>query len=122
MSLIEPIPLRVFRYLAAHWRTVAILVAILVIAVVAGLWTRSCSQRAVKLDEAEIQKGKQAIAEQDDKALREVLVASDVREAQRKSNVIEAEANTANAYYESRKVWDNANISEMQAEFDRRNQ
>ena len=51
MSLIEPIPLRVFRYLASHWRTVAILAAILVIAIVAGLF-RSCGgSKPLKIDE-----------------------------------------------------------------------
>ena len=109
-------------WIYANKRVVAILAAILTIAIVAGLWTRSCSQRAVKLNEAELQKGKQAIAEQDDKALREVLVASDVRETIRETSVVNAEANTVNAYHESRKKYEGMTIDELQAEFDRRNQ
>lgn len=107
-------------YLYANKRTVAILAAILVIGLASILFIKWLSKPTVKLNEAEILKGQIAIEQHDEEALREVLVTSDVREKVRETSVMNAEANTVNAIHESRKTWENANISEMQAEFDRR--
>lgn len=84
------------------------------------LQIRSCFNRPPKLDEAEIQAGEQAVKERNDKELRQILTNSDVREAQIEANVTNAKAEAVNARHESEKKWANANISDLQAEFDRR--
>jgi hypothetical protein len=106
-------------YLVAHWRTVAILAAILVIAIASILLTRSCGSKP-KLNEAEIQKAQQAIAVEDRKQMVEILTSSDVREAAIDGNVSNAKADTVNAIHEARHKWQNATDDEIKAELERR--
>lgn len=93
------------------------ILAVLIIAVVLGV--RSCG-KAPKLNEAEIQKGEQAVKERNDKELREILVNSDVREAQIEANVSNAKAETINAIAEAKEKYANMNTDELAAELERR--
>ena len=119
MSLIEPIPLRVWRYVWAHRRTAAILAAITLIALLAILFTRSCG-RTPKLDQQEIIKAQQSIAVEDRKAMQEVLISSDAREAAIDSNVSNAKKDTVNAIADSKEKWSQASDEEIREELLRR--
>jgi hypothetical protein len=95
--------------------------SIILVIVIFGLvfgWLKSCSTKTPKLDETEIQKGEQAVKEQNDEELRKILTNSDVK------NILADDTNSkveaVNAIHESQKKWDNANRDELQAEFDRR--
>src|SRR5688572_43402 len=93
-------------WIVANKRTVAILGAICLIALLTILLTRACAPAKPKLNEAEIQKGEQAVKERNDAALKEILVQSEVREKQIEANVANAEKETVNAIYESRRKWE----------------
>ena len=106
-------------WMAAHWRMVAILATICLIALLSILFTRSCGPKP-KLNEAEIQQGERAVQERNDAALKEILVQSEVREKEIEANVANAEKEKINAIHESRKKWANANIDDLRQEFERR--
>lgn len=110
----------IFGWVVSHWRPVAIGAAIAVIAIASILFVRSCGKRAVKLDEAAIQKAQQAIAERDQKAMVEVLAESDANEAVADATSVNANVIKVNALKESRDKWNNASLEEMQAELERR--
>lgn len=109
----------VYGWVVAHKRIVAILAAILVIALLSILLTRSCGSKP-KLNEAEIQKAQQAIAVEDRKQMVEILTSSDAREAAIDGNLSNAKANTVNAIHEARHKWQNATDDEIKAELLRR--
>lgn len=102
-------------WITAHWRTVAILAAIFVIALGSILIVRSCGSKP-KLNEAEIQKAQQSIAVEDRKAMQEVLISSDVREAVIDSEISNAKAETVNAIHDSKVKWNQATDEEIKAE------
>ena len=99
---------------------VALMVLIGIAVLVFALWMRSCFTKTPKLDEAEIQKAQQSIAVEDRKAMQEVLISSDAREAAIDSNISNAKANTINAIHESREKWSQATDEEIKAELLRR--
>lgn len=102
-----------------NWRVFAIIGAFLLLyLLIIGIY-RGCKS-APKLDEAEIQKGEQAVKERNDAELRKILVESEAREAVIDANVANAQTEKVNAVYEAKKKWANANVSELQAEFERR--
>ena len=70
---------------------VALMVLIGIAVLVFALWMRSCFTKTPKLDEAEIQKAQQSIAVEDRKAMQEVLISSDAREAAIDSNISNAD-------------------------------
>lgn len=80
---------------------------------------KSCG-RTPKLNEAENLRAKQAIAVGDAKEMREVLAASDAREAAADATVANVEVQTINALKESRDKWSKATPDEMAAELERR--
>ena len=90
-------------YLQAHWRTVAILAAILLIALASILLTRSCGQRAVKLDEKELQQVNEAIETKERKKMEEVFVAVEVKQQEIDANVSGSKAQTVNAIADAKK-------------------
>lgn len=111
--------LNIWGWILAHKRLVLIGIGIVVLLLlVIGVY-RGCS-KPPKLDEAEIQKGEQAVKERNDAELRRILVESEVREKEIDANVANANAEKINAIYESRQKWANANTADLQAEFDRR--
>lgn len=77
---------------------------------------KGCFTRTPKLDEVEIQKAQQAIAEKNNKQLRQILEQSDARVAEVEKNVNQAETNTKKAV----RNYDNMNISELAAEIEKR--
>lgn len=103
-----------------RWVMVSFLVLIGVGVLMFGLWMRSCLTKKPKLDEAAIQKAQQAIAEQDEKKMREVLIESDRQEAEADNTSIEAKANTINAIHESKHKWANATDEDLKKELLRR--
>lgn len=95
----------------------AVLLALLLTPI---LVMRGCSKSPKVLTEQEKQEINNAIADRDEKKLKEKLVEFEVEEQIIEGNVANAEVEKINAIAESRKKWANANISELQAEFDRR--
>lgn len=109
----------IFGWITLHWRIVAGAIAVLLIVIVFGLVYRSCN-KPPKLNEAEIQKGEQAVKERNDKVLRDILTNSDVKEKEIDANLAYAENKTVEAIHEASTRYANMNASELQAEFDKR--
>ena len=84
-----------------------------------GLVYRSCN-KPPKLNEAEIQKGEQAVKERNDKELRDILTNSDIREAQIDANVAYAENKTVQVQHESKEKYRNMNTDDLAAELEKR--
>jgi uncharacterized membrane protein len=103
---------RIGFFLWDNWKLVLGAIVLLVIVVFVY---RACS-RPPKLNEAEIQKGEQAVKERNDKALKEILAASDVREQGIDNSIQQAEDATEKAKrnYEG---WSNEDLA---AELERR--
>lgn len=112
--------MNIFGWIVMHKRLVLITLAGILLFALVVMAYRGCKSSPPKLDEAEIQKAEQAIKDRNDKELREILAASDAREAVIDSNVANAERDKIQNLHEARKKWANANISELQAEFERR--
>lgn len=107
-------------WLVLHWRWVVGVVAVLLVLVLFGLVFRSCGSSTKPMTEQERQEVKQAIAEQDEKKLKEKLAELEANEKVIDANVANAQAEKWAAIQESKDKWANANINELQAEFDRR--
>lgn len=78
---------RVFWFVIDNWKVVLPVVLVLV----ASIWLYRACSRPPKLDEKAIQKAQQAIAEQDRKAMVEILAESDTKEAEIDSNLKQIE-------------------------------
>lgn len=74
----------------------------------------------IKLNEAEIQRAEQAIAERNRKELEEILTDADVREKQIDKTLANGRTETINAIAESRKRYQEMTTEELAAEFERR--
>lgn len=110
---------RIGYFVVDHWKIV--IPAVLAFIVFAWvLWSFACNRPGAKLNEAEIQKAEQAIKERNDKELREILAASDAREAVIDSNVANAERDKVNALHEARKKYEGMTPEELAAELERR--
>lgn len=110
---------QIFKWVLSHWKGVAIAVGAVFVIVLISLVFRSCN-KPPKLNQQEIIKAQQAIAENDAKKMKEVLVASDVKEKVADQTQSNSEANTVNAIQESKEKWKDASIEEMRAELERR--
>jgi uncharacterized membrane protein len=106
-------------WIVAHKRLVLTIGGIILLLLLVLMIYRGC-RSTPKLDEAEIQKGEQAVKERNDEALRKILVESEAREAVIDANVANAEKEKVEAVEQAKERWANANISDLQAEFDRR--
>lgn len=106
-------------WVIAHWRLVAGVVGVFLLVIVVAIAFRSCN-KPPKLDEAEIQKGEQAVRERNDKVLREILTNSLVEEKQIEANVTNAKAETVNAIAEAKEKYSNMNTNDLAAELERR--
>lgn len=121
MPIVLPLLIKnAFGYVVANGRWFAYGFAALLLLLLIVFAYRGCSKREVKLNEAEIQAGEKAVKDRNDAELRKILVESEAREAVIDANVANAKAETINAKIESQKKWANSNISELQAEFDKR--
>lgn len=97
-----------------------VMVLLAVVVLVLAVSVRSCLKKPAKLNEVEIQRGEQAVKEQNDKELKEILINSDAREKIADATAANGTADKEAIVEESRRTWGNANRSELQAEFDRR--
>jgi F0F1-type ATP synthase epsilon subunit len=106
-------------FLVAH-RQLVLYIGLVVLIFIAALCVRFCGRSTPQLNQKEIIAAQEAIAEQDEKKMVEVLVSSDVREQQIDANVAEGRKQTVDAANESRDKWQNASREEVQAELCRR--
>lgn len=109
---------RMVWFVKDHWRIVLPVITILIALVFFARWWT----RPPKLDEKAIQKAQQAIAENDRRAMVEVLAASDVQEKQIDGNLANAETEKLKAIHEARKNAEALTNDELAAELNRRAQ
>jgi len=93
---------------------------VIIVVICLGLWLKSCLHHEPKLDEKAIQKAEQAVKDRNDAVLKEILIESDVKDAQIDANVANAAADTANAIHEAKQKYSNMNTDELAAEIERR--
>lgn len=111
--------LNAFGWVVAHWRTVAVVLAAVIVLVASIALFRSCGPKP-KLDEKEIQDSIKAIEEKNDTKLKEILANVDVREKQIDANLANAKNATVNAYADARKKYSNMNTADLAAEIEAR--
>lgn len=99
-----------------HWKIILPVLAILVI----GIFVYRFCNKPPKLDEKAIQKAQQAIAENDRKAMEEVLIESEVAEKKIDQNLANADRQKLEAISEARKKVSQMNNEELAAELERR--
>lgn len=109
---------RAFWFVIDNWKVVLPIVAVLIALVFFVRWWN----RPPKLDEKAIQAAQKAIAENDRKAMVEVLAASDVQEKQIDGNLANAETEKLKAFHEARKNAEAMTNDELAAELNRRAQ
>lgn len=105
---------------AQKWTLIVAVVLGLILVVGLGLWLKSCFSKPAKLNEAEIQKGQQAIEQHNDEKLKEVLAAADAREQGIDANVARSDANVKVAVEEAKKKYDGMTNDELAAELEKR--
>lgn len=106
-------------FIRKHHRAFIIGLAIVILLLVVMFTYRACKPQAT-INEKEIFEAQTAIAERDDKKLREILANVEVRE-KAVDNAVQNSANvTQEKIVEAKKKYDNMNASELQAEFERR--
>lgn len=110
----------IFGWIVAHWRLVAGAVGVVFLVIVFGLAYRSCNKPQMELTEQEKQEVKEQIANGETTKLKEKLVEFETKEKVIDETVANAQAEKWAAIQESKEKWANANISDLQAEFDRR--
>ncbi|MBX3288434.1 MAG: hypothetical protein KF855_03720 [Acidobacteria bacterium] len=82
---------------------------------------RSCGAGPTpKLNEVEIQRGEQAVKEQNRKELEEILINAEVRERQIDANLANGRAETVNAIDEARRKYRQMTNEDLSAEFEKR--
>ena len=109
-------------YVVAHWRMFAVIGGIALLLLVVLIGARSCRKEPTVMSEQEKQEVMNAIADRDEKKLKEKLAEIEAKEQIIEGNVANADSTKINAIAESKKKWANANISDLQKEFDRRMQ
>lgn len=97
------------------WDWKHIIAPAMILLVVVAFFYRACN-KPPKLNEQEIQKGEQAVKDRNDKALKEILAASDVREQGIDNSIKAAEDATEKA----KRNYDNLTTDELAAELERR--
>lgn len=106
MSLIEPLPMKAFRRVSAFvvkHRIYFILGLIILIAVLAVVFSRSCGKAKVQLDEKELQQVHEAIESRNRQEMEDAFVVIEKKQAEIDANVANAKANAVNAAHEARK-------------------
>lgn len=102
------------------WQPKLIALGVLFVLILVVVFSFKGCGKSQPMTERERQEVKNAIADRDEQKLKEKLVELEVKEKQIDANVAGANTEKVNAIHESRQKWANANISELQAEFDRR--
>ena len=95
-----------------------ILIGLLIL--ISGLTIRSCLSPTPKLDERQIEQAQTAVAEKNEKAMRKILVESDLRLKEIEANVNRVENNTKRTIEESRRKYAEMSVDELAAELERR--
>lgn len=108
---------RIGFFILDNWKIVLAVLAVLTITIVVY---RACRPGPPKLDERAIQKAQQAIAENDRKAMTEVLVESEVAEKAIDQNLANAENEKLKALAEARQKAAGMTNEELAAELERR--
>lgn len=110
----------IFGWTVAHWRIVAIGAVALVLFFVVLFTFKSCNKPEMSMTEQEKQEVLNDIEDRNEAKLKDKLIEIEVREQAIDGNVANANADKWAAIQNSKEKWANANISDMQAEFDRR--
>lgn len=114
---------RVGFFLVDNWRAVAIAAGIFLLLVLIIWGVRACNRPPVpKIDEAEIQRGEQAIRDRNRAELAEILAKVEVREREIDANVAGGEWATQQAEKDARSRYERMTIEELRAEFEKRKQ
>lgn len=103
----------VFGWVVAHWKLVAGAVVVFLVFILFTLTLRSCN-KPPKLDQKEIIKAQQAIAEQDRKQMIEVLAESTVKEQGIDNSIKAAEEATEKAKQDYSKLSNDELAQELQ--------
>lgn len=112
--------LNILGWLKSHWRYVAYAIAGIVLFILIVSFARSCGKKAPKINEADVQTAKQAIAVNDTAVMKEVLVKSDVQEKVADGIIANSSVESIKATQESRAKWDSATDEQIRAEAERR--
>jgi len=107
-------------FVYAHWRLFVYGLFALVVVIAVIVLFRSCGKTTPKLDQAEILKAQQAIANQDRKVMIDILANSNAREAATDQTVDNAKAAANDAATQARKDAANMSNEELAAELERR--
>jgi hypothetical protein len=107
---------RIWWFARDNWKIVVPAIVLLVLVV---FLYRFCNKPA-RLNEAEIEKGQQAIEQHNNEHLKEVLAAADAREQGIDANVAKSDANVKQAVEEAKKKYDDMNTDELAAELEKR--
>jgi hypothetical protein len=108
-------------WITLHKRMVAILAAIVLIAVVAFVFTQ-CGKKAPVLSEPDIQRGEQAVKDGNDAELKSIIVNSVANEKIADQVAANGTADKDAIVRETQQTWGNANREQLQVEFDKRKQ
>lgn len=103
----------IFGWIVAHWKLVAGMVAVFLVTVLFVMVLRSCN-KPPKLDQQEIIKAQQAIAENDRKEMIEVLAESAVKEQGIDNSVKAAEQATEKAKQDYSKLTNDQLAAELE--------
>lgn len=122
MTFLLSILTLIVNHVRKHLRTYLYIAAGLGLLLLLVFAFRSCGKSPRVMTEQEKQEVKEQIAAGETTKLKEKLVEIEAEEKVIEANVANAEVEKINAIADSRKKWANANISELQAEFDRRMQ
>lgn len=111
---------RIGYFVYDNWRFFLPLVGIVVIAITLTFAYKGCTKKPIKFDEREIHEAQKAIADADRAKQVEILAKSDAKEQVADDISVNAQTNTVNAIYESKKKWNSATDEEIRAELERR--
>lgn len=110
--------LNIFGFITAKWRLLLIGAGVIAVLVVVGMIFKACN-KPPKLDEQQIQKAQQAIAEKDRKKMIDILAESAIVEKQIDANLANADNQRLAAASEARKRTAGKSNEELAAEIER---
>lgn len=110
--------LNIVGFITAKWRVLLIIAGVIAVAVVVGMIFKACN-RPPKLDEQQIQKAQQAIAEKDRKKMTDILAEYAIVEKQIDANLANADNQRLAAGAEARKRTAGKTNEELAAEIER---
>lgn len=112
---------RIGFFMVDNWRALLIAAAAAALIILIALAFRGCRSGPVpKIDEAEIQRGEQAIRDRNRSELEAILTEVEVREREIDANVSGGEWATKQAEKDARDRYGRMTIEELRAEFEKR--